>query len=212
MTRIFSYIVKYDTGFAPNPFHGYCTLATCKPGIRRTAKVGDWIVGTGSKSRRRDGLLVYVMHITEAMSFDEYWKDPRFQDKKPAENTGSEKCCGDNIYYIDSNTNRLCQVKGSYHNDCDITHDTKADRVLISDDFIYWGSDGPPLPEFSGVSLVSRTQGHKCRFPQEVVENFEHWIQGLGDKGLFGNPTEWQRPSPLPRTHGRFVCNKSRKG
>lgn len=27
--RCFSYIVARDYGFAPNPFHGFCTLANC---------------------------------------------------------------------------------------------------------------------------------------------------------------------------------------
>ena len=35
-----------DYGFAPNPYFGYCTLATCKPVIRRCAGVGDWIAWT----------------------------------------------------------------------------------------------------------------------------------------------------------------------
>ena len=35
---LYSYTVAADTGFAPNPFHGFCTLACCKPGIRRTAQ------------------------------------------------------------------------------------------------------------------------------------------------------------------------------
>ena len=29
--RLCSYVVKYDTGFAPNPFWGFCTLAACTP-------------------------------------------------------------------------------------------------------------------------------------------------------------------------------------
>src|SRR5262245_31415483 len=44
--RLYSYVVARDYGFAPNPFYGFCTLATCKPDIRRTADIGDWIVGT----------------------------------------------------------------------------------------------------------------------------------------------------------------------
>ena len=42
--ELYSYVIKHDSGFAANPFWGYCTLADCKPAIRRTAKVGDWIV------------------------------------------------------------------------------------------------------------------------------------------------------------------------
>ena len=37
MTRIHSYVVRYDSGFGAQPFYGYCTLATCKPSIRRGA-------------------------------------------------------------------------------------------------------------------------------------------------------------------------------
>ena len=49
--KLFSYVVARDYGFAPNPFFSTCTLATCKPKIRRTASVGDWIIGTGSKKK-----------------------------------------------------------------------------------------------------------------------------------------------------------------
>ena len=37
---LYSYVITRDYGFAPNPFGGICTLATCKPGIRNHAKVG----------------------------------------------------------------------------------------------------------------------------------------------------------------------------
>ena len=43
-TRVYTYVLASDVGFAPNPFAGYCTVACCKPVIRRTARVGDWIV------------------------------------------------------------------------------------------------------------------------------------------------------------------------
>jgi Nucleotide modification associated domain 2 len=81
--RLFSYVVARDYGFAPNPFFGVCTLATCKPGIRGAAEVGDWVVGTGTATRKRAGYLVFVMNVEEAMSFDEYWADPRLYTNVP---------------------------------------------------------------------------------------------------------------------------------
>lgn len=33
MPRIFRYVVRYDSGVAPRPFDGYCSLAICKPKI-----------------------------------------------------------------------------------------------------------------------------------------------------------------------------------
>ena len=52
MNKLFSYVLRFDDGAAPNPFGGICTLTICKPAIRRSASVGDWIIGTGSKNSR----------------------------------------------------------------------------------------------------------------------------------------------------------------
>ena len=41
---LYSYIVSYDHGNAPNPDFNICTLAICKPVIRRCAKVGDIVL------------------------------------------------------------------------------------------------------------------------------------------------------------------------
>ena len=50
--RVFSYVVMHDSGFAPNPFHGHCTLACCKPKIRSQAKAGDIVIGLTTRSER----------------------------------------------------------------------------------------------------------------------------------------------------------------
>jgi hypothetical protein len=47
--KLCSYIIKNDTGFAPNPFWGYCTLAACTPNhMGLHLYPGDWIIGTES--------------------------------------------------------------------------------------------------------------------------------------------------------------------
>ena len=68
--RIFTYKVAHDGGSAPNPFWGVCTLAICKPIIRRVALVGDIIVGldTGINERR----IVYCMEVAEVVSWRQY--------------------------------------------------------------------------------------------------------------------------------------------
>lgn len=43
--RLYAYTMTSDSGFAPNPFHGFCTLATCKARIRERATTGDWVLG-----------------------------------------------------------------------------------------------------------------------------------------------------------------------
>ena len=82
--RIYRYIVRSDRGTAPNPYGGFCTLAICKPAIRRTARPDDWIIGF--RSRRSDlaaGSVVYVAQVAESLSFAEYWHDSRFRARRP---------------------------------------------------------------------------------------------------------------------------------
>ncbi len=197
MVKLHSYIVRVDSGFAPNPFYGLCTVTTCKPDIRRVASVGDWVIGSGSKSKGRDGCLVFAMRVSEAMSFAEYWKDPRFRRKRPDMNSSKKRACGDNIYHVDRDTGQFVQVP-LYHSCSDgtpdfdkLAHDTKVDRVLISDDFVYWGGDGPPVPEFRGVRVCHTTQKHKSNFPDEVVREFIAWIRGFTERGCRGRPLDF---------------------
>ena len=52
-----------------------CSLAICKPGIRRVAKKDDWIAGLGSKnspSGDLSGRLVYAMRVEEVLTLREY--------------------------------------------------------------------------------------------------------------------------------------------
>lgn len=44
--QVLTYTVAVDLGFAPNPFHGWCSLAACTPNHMRARLIlGDWIVG-----------------------------------------------------------------------------------------------------------------------------------------------------------------------
>ena len=134
---LFSYIALHDSGFAPNPFYGYCTLANCKPVIRRVANVGDWVIGTGSADKRvlRGGYLVYAMKITEVLKRAEYWEDARFKYKRPYMLHNWMRASGDNIYEPDSSSG--WKQLDSYHsnengelNKQHLIHDTKVDSVL----------------------------------------------------------------------------------
>ena len=102
MTKLYSYVVARDYGFAPNPFYGSCTLATCKPEIRKHAKVGDWIIGTGSSQSNQDGYLVYAMLVSETLTFNDYWESVRFQQKRSNLRGSKKQAFGDNIYFKDT--------------------------------------------------------------------------------------------------------------
>jgi hypothetical protein len=102
MSSVYLYVVDRDFGFAPNPFHGCCTLATCKPAIRSTAATGDWVFGMGGSRLDATGRCVFAMQITKKLSFDEYWSDSRYAVKKPVRNGSRTMLVGDNIYHRDS--------------------------------------------------------------------------------------------------------------
>jgi hypothetical protein len=200
--RLFSYVVARDYGFAPNPFFGFCTLATCKPMIRKTAQVGDWVIGTGSKTCGLAGFLVYAMRVSETCTYDQYWGDPRFQKKQPNLRGSLKQAYGDNIYHHDPRTHRWLQ-ENSHHSlpdgraNCEnVEHDTQYPRVLVGTEFVYWGGDGPRIParfrRSGGRDVCCSLQGHKCKFPSDLVESFVEWIQSLGVSGCIGKPKQFE--------------------
>lgn len=205
MPRLHSYVVRYDSGFAPNPFYGYCTLATCKPDIRRTAEIGDWVVGSGSNERkvRRGGHLVYAMRVTEAMSFEEYDSDPRFSVKKPYRNGSRKQSCGDNIYYRGEQTGQWRQRDSFHTNDagqCNPRHvarDTGVNRVLLSEYFVYFGGYGPLIPadlaDVNGRRLCKAGIGRNLIDDQALILDFEAWLGSLKTMGYQSAPYEWRQ-------------------
>ena len=81
-------------------------------------------------------------------------------------------------------------------NPLNVSSDTKVDRVLLSNDFAYWGGNGPKLPNnFTTRAAVDIRvhRGHKCRFPDALVRDFVDWIRGIGDRGYLDEPLDWQR-------------------
>ena len=201
---LFSYVVRYDSGFAPNPFFGHCTLATCKPGIRKHASVGDWVVGTGSGGAgvRRAGCLVYAMRVTETLSTAEYWDDPRFQRKKPEMRYNWVAASGDNIY--EPMGPAKWRQLNSYHSKPDGTpndqhehRDTGVEWVLVSEDYVYYGGEGPKLPKrfLSGgcMDLCHAGQNYRRVRDEKVMAEFVEWLRAQGHRGYEGKPWDWVR-------------------
>lgn len=67
--KLSAYIITVDSGFAPRR---YCTLACCKPTIRRTAEPGDIVIACAASSAARPGHLVYAMRVNEV--YQKYWR------------------------------------------------------------------------------------------------------------------------------------------
>lgn len=160
--QVYIYKLDHDTGMNPNPFGNFCTLAYCMHGMREKivkhiavqrstnptlsiTNMGIWIIGIAGKKldfngSNRYGRIVYAMQVTEALTFEEYWTDPRFTDKKPNYTPEEEvlfnKGHEGNYRFFKNNSNRRIvgdNIEGHY--------DDGSRHVLVSDRFEYYGSD-----------------------------------------------------------------------
>jgi len=191
---VFTYIIEHDLGFAPNPFHGVCTLACCKPRIRKRAQLGDLILGTGAVKPKLRGHLTFWMCVDEVLTFDDYWGDPRFQRKKPVMQGTTYLRYGDNIYHHAGG--ETFQQDDSFHSredgsvsPGDLQRDTgMTDRVLVGRDFAYWGTRGIPLPD----TLKCFVKREMHNFSDEQVAELLAWLSQRPERGYLGEPAHWQ--------------------
>lgn len=198
----FRYKLEHDYGFAPNPFHGTMSLATCKSGIRKNKnlRIGDWIIGLGSKAMGNTHHLVYAMKLEEKITFDQYWIDPRFQCKKAVLNGSLVQMYGDNVYHTDPATGKVIQEncahskangsanKGHYKRDIDGKY------VLLSKTFYYFGDKAPLIPEeFSYIYKVSRSLKYRDLVGEdEKIQVFIDWLSRHYEVGIHGDPITWK--------------------
>ena len=187
--RLFSYKIVHDTGFAPNPFWDFCTLACCKPRIRCSAQVGDWVIGIGASGSKVRGKLVFAMQVSEKLTFEQYHSDVRFARKQLQANTVPQGLLGDNIYYRDDAGN-WWQQPGARHGPDQMAHDLSCPFVLVSASgyYYYFGANAMEVPaHLSDLAEVGR--GHKYRFDPDLVADFLVWLEGECEPGLHGMPS-----------------------
>ena len=238
-----------DSGFAPNPFHGACTLACCKPKIRKgvaneifvkikktlasdkrltkekkeeilkdlgleateeelknfDSQIKDlflrgdegllksigcqskeefikeqkiYIIGLAGKQLKEKlgkagedkNPMVYVMRVTDILTYDQYYHDDKYKEKIPhgfnvvdANDNTSINWCGDNIYKSVEGQNPDAgelAVKKAFHDKNDKKHDLSGEYVLVSDaeNFIYYGKKAGEAPD---VGEAYKYVGHK---------------------------------------------------
>lgn len=183
MARVYIYVVARDFGFAPNPFSGICSLATCKPDIRNTAKVGDWIIGMGGTRLKATGKCIFAMKVTKKITYNEYWTNPEYNDKKPVRNGSKKMMLGDNIYFFDGSSKEWSQAH-SHHSMADGSmntynrdRDTESDKVLLSKHFYYFGSSAPVIPPQLLIDIGYKNRiGHRV-FDINTAEQIIRWIE-----------------------------------
>lgn len=194
---VFSYVITHDSGFAPNPFGGILSLATCKPQIRKTAKISDYIVGTGSKSAVGNGRLVFAGQISEILDIAEYGKSTNFEFKVPQGRGIWWKKHGDNIYYLKNSA--WIQRRNIHHGPKHMKHDLSGMNVLLCHDYWYFGDSAIAIPDHL-VQIVKKGPGHKLIKDKGLVNSFFSWLKEL-PKGINGCPYMEQLSKALEADH-----------
>lgn len=202
-----------DSGFAPNPFHGVCTLAACTPNHCRAKLLkGDLIVGcfrSGQPVR-----VVYVMEVAEVLDLDHYYRDDRFGVKKPLKDGTWEEQAGDNIYF--SKDGEWCQdANAQFHQMTPLDparhkkpvwlKDVRGNRVFISKRFVYFGEKAKRLPP-KFVRYLPATQGIKyLKDAPDAFDDFHRWAFSRPRLGRIGSPRT-RKASPMRSQSTKGKC------
>lgn len=193
----FRYRMDHDYGFAPNPFWGTLTLATCKAQIRKSKSltVGDWIVGLGSKAMGNEGMVVYVAQVDEIITFDQYWEDPRFQVKKADVKGSLMQMYGDNVYHTVNG--KVIQEHCAHSNDANGKHrksDISGKNVLLCKQFFYFGNQAFLLPEeFEYIGNTGNPRATKYKdLEDDQINRFISWLKSNYKTGIHGDPCNWK--------------------
>lgn len=203
MPRLFTYTIPIDDGSAPNPFRGMCSLAICKPGIRRTAEQGDWVAGLGSKnapSGDLSGRLVYAMRVEKVLPLIDYDRQARRNWPHRIPNIKSSDLTerlGDCIY--DFSNGKPIQ-RPSVHGPGNRKTDLSGENALLSRHFFYFGSNAIALPK-NLLPICHQTQGHRSDSNAQYLDLFESWLDRLNltPGQLYGWPdfiVKWRSIGP----------------
>ncbi len=193
MANVYLYAVSYDLGFAPNPFGGVCSLSCCKPEIRRLAKLGDWVIGLTGTKLPPALRLVFAMKVTRVTDFDEYWAANEFAGRKAKRNGSQATQVGDNIYHRKDpakpwrQEDSVHSLPGGRQCPLNTKHDTRVNRILLSDEFIYLGQAAPTVPAalFEPIGYVKNARNYR-KFSDERAGELLGWVKGL----VAGSPNQ----------------------
>ena len=189
--------MDHDYGFAPNPFWGTLTLATCKAQIRKSPAlaIGDWIVGLGSKAMENEGKVVYAAQVAEIITFDQYWEDPRFQVKKANLKGSLLQMYGDNVYHTVNG--KVKQEPCAHSNDANGKHkksDISGKNVLLCPKFYYFGDEAIALPKALDY-IVDTGNPRATRYTDlddAKIQAFVDWLTANYETGIHGDPCNWK--------------------
>jgi hypothetical protein len=202
--KVCAYIMTYDTGLAPNPFHGICTLAVCTPNhVSRNINSGDYIIGVagvklcGKLTPPSDPWrLIYAMKVDRRIMLDEYYNSEDYKLKIPKPRGSRIEMCGDNFYKL-SNGKLTHTGESTEHNWEDVmVRDCHGNQVFIANTFNYFGSAAPKITSNQqwGSKLIKQLTkrsvnityilGGKCSDPWTEKEDLREFLIFLDENTI----------------------------
>ena len=201
--RLFAYKMTHDSGFAPNPFWGYLTLATCKPKMRAHKHPGDWIAGFTSKTLCGDWVgderLVFLMKVEEKVALADYFEDPRFESRIPRQSPAANVYrCGDNIYRPlvpnARDAGDFEQVPNSHHGPEEKDYDLSGRHALIARRFAYFGAEALRVPRDVRPNVPTGQSAHGTETRDRTrVQGFIDYVFSAARNPVMARPHQWPR-------------------
>ena len=186
--KLIAYKVKNDSGFAPNPYFGVLTLATCKPKIRSSSNVhiGDWIAGWTAASSKYfptpfgEEKLVYLARISNIIPIEQYWYE--YPQKRPdfSKPKSSPEYYGDNIYEPDPlESYGFKRVDSHFHcTEENKKHDLGGKNVIICKEFYYFSAEKAlEIPYDIRNGFNNDQRGHRDFEDEEKIESFIKFVK-----------------------------------
>lgn len=164
---LYSYLQTIDNGGAPCVMGNLLSLAICKPRIRKHAKVGDHIVSFAAKSMKLNcekPQIIWMAKVTQVVTMKEYYN--LYSERK------------DCIY--DDNLNLL---DNPFHCCSNIETDLSGENVLLSDDFVYFGSNHIDVDE-NFLEIVPKVQGHLSKKNLKYEESFKKYFENFSSSSI----------------------------
>jgi hypothetical protein len=189
MTVLRSYKITNDNGFAPNPYHGCLTLATCMPYIRLSHQPGQWLAGFTSGKLNGDlpgqERLIFLALINKKLPLEEYYE--QYPQKRP-ENLPS----GDNIYKLENG--KFVQVENRLHDEDAYEDDVNGKNALLAEEFYYFGIEAMTIPsELRPDLLKGQTKSGRLTEGQRA-DDFINYVKKYaaqkypGKSGMLAEP------------------------
>lgn len=190
--KLLKYVMTCDSGLAPNPYFGICSLALCTPNhMNARLEPGDWVIGHSSADTCQR--LVYAMRLTKVLDMQSYFTN--FPQKHPVPNGSYEQQCGDNMYYRDGD--RWARLPSAEHNSVDSFVQDQGRRVYLAEgneNYWYFGA-GNTLRELECFAdrfpwLIKDRQGFSYVYDRERIAAFSTWLKAFRQRGMIGQPRD----------------------